>query len=98
MTRNDLIDALQKRLSLPRTSVVTMVDALLDEITRALDKGEAVKLTEFGTFQVKQRGPRTARDPRTGKPLALAASRAVAFKPSTALKAALNPPAKTPTT
>jgi DNA-binding protein HU-beta len=97
MTRNDLIDALQKRLSLPRPSVVHMVDAMLNEITRALDRGEAVKLTEFGTFQVKARAARTARDPRTGQPLALAASRAVAFKPASALKAALNPPAKPPT-
>ena len=66
------------------------VAALTDIISDALQKGESVSLLGFGTFEVRERSERTGRNPRTGEELKIKAARVPAFKPGSALKAAVN--------
>jgi len=63
-------------------------------VTESLTKGEKVQLIGFGTFDVKSRPARKARNPRTGEEIKIAASKAPAFKAGKALKDKVNTPAK----
>jgi DNA-binding protein HU-beta len=63
-------------------------------IGEGLAKGDKIQLIGFGTFAVKARPARTARNPRTGEEIKIAASKAPAFKAGKALKDKVNVPAK----
>jgi len=65
----------------------TAVDAVLDEITAALAAGERVTLTGFGTFEPAARGARSARNPRTGATIDVAATTVARFHPGATLRA-----------
>ena len=90
MNKNDLIDAVAERTGLAKSDAARAVEAVLGAITDTLAKGEAVALSGFGSFVTKVRSARTGRNPRTGEPVAIPASRAPAFKAGKALKDALN--------
>ena len=65
------------------------LDTLVDVITSALKKGEKVTWTGFGTFEVRSRAARMGRNPQTGAPLHIAASKTPAFKAGKSLKDAV---------
>ncbi|HEY8580454.1 MAG TPA: HU family DNA-binding protein, partial [Beijerinckiaceae bacterium] len=67
-----------------------IVETALEEICGALEKGEAVKLRAFGTFQVRSKRPRVGRNPKTGDEYPITARRVLTFKPSPRLVAAIN--------
>ena len=74
----------QVRLS--RTESAALVEMILNEITGRLEKGEAVKLSAFGTFVVRNKGPHVGRNSRTGIKAPIAARRVLVFKPSATFK------------
>ncbi len=90
MNKNDLIDAVAERTALAKSDAARAVEAVLSAITEALQKGEAVTVSGFGTFATKTRAARTGRNPRTGEAIAIPASRAPGFKAGKALKDAVN--------
>jgi DNA-binding protein HU-beta len=90
MNKNDLIDAVAERTGLAKSDAARAVEAVFGSITDALRRGDAVALAGFGGFVAKERAARTGRNPRTGEPVAIAASRAPAFKAGKGLKDALN--------
>ena len=63
-----------------------MVDAFLDAVKDALERGEGIEIRGFGTFKVRSRKPRTARNPTTGAPVEVPARAAPVFQPSTLLR------------
>jgi len=65
---------------LPRAQVEATLSATLTQVRGAVASGDKVQLPGFGTFEPRERGARTARNPSTGAPLQLAATRAVGFK------------------
>ncbi len=65
------------------------MDALIDVVTRALKKRDKVSLVGFGTFVVRERAARTGRNPKTGAPLKIKASKNPVFKAGKALKDAI---------
>lgn len=65
------------------------LDTLADVVTAALKKGEKVTWTGFGTFEVRSRAARMGRNPQTGAPLHIAASKTPAFKAGKSLKDAV---------
>ena len=89
MNKNDLIDAVAERTGLAKSHAARAVEAVLGTITEALQKGDTVVLSGFGSFAAKARAARTGRNPRTGEPVAIPASRAPAFKAGKGLKDAL---------
>lgn len=90
MNKTQLVDAVSEISDLSKTKTAAVLDALMDQITQALSKGEQVALVGFGTFSVKARAERTGRDPRTGKALQIPAAVVPAFKAGKALKDAVN--------
>ena len=70
--------------------VEAVVTAILDRVTEALADGDRVELRNFGTFVTRDREARTGRNPGLGKMVAVAAKRAVHFRPSKTMRARLN--------
>ena len=62
------------------------MELVLQEITDCLDRGETVKLSSFGSFVVRHKGPRTGRNPKTGVEVTIPPQRAIVFKPSGVLR------------
>ncbi len=73
-----------------RREASTFLDVTLEELCDALARGEAVKLSGFGTFSVRHKQPRVGRNPRTGAEAAITGRRVLTFKASAALVARVN--------
>jgi DNA-binding protein HU-beta len=90
MTKNELIAAVAGKADLTKVAAATAVDATFDAITAALKKGGEVKIMGFGNFKVVKRAAREGRDPRTGTPVKIKASRRPKFSAGKGLKEACN--------
>ncbi len=86
VTRASLTEAVRREVGLSREESERFVEAAIGELTGALAAGEKVKITNFGSFVVRVKGARMARNPKTGEPAPVAARRVVAFRPSRMLK------------
>ena len=89
MTKSELAEALFDRLGLNKREAKDMVDGFFDEIRQALQRGESVKLSGFGNFQLRDKPQRPGRNPKTGEEIAITARRVVTFHASQKLKAAV---------
>ncbi len=94
MNKSELVAALAAKAEISKKDAEKAVVAFVDSISESLIKGDKVQLIGFGTFEVKNRPARTARNPRTGEEIKIAASKAPAFKAGKALKDKINTPAK----
>jgi integration host factor subunit alpha len=90
VTKAELADALFERLGLNKREAKEMVDAFFDEIRLALERGESVKLSGFGNFQLRDKPQRPGRNPKTGEEIAITARRVVTFHASQKLKASVS--------
>ncbi len=90
MNKSDLIDAVTTTSDLDRKTAETAIDATVAAIISALVDEDKVTIPGFGAFEVRQRNARTGRNPQTGETIEIAASKAPAFKPASALKTAVN--------
>ena len=86
MTKADLARSIAKKHNLTQKEAVSVVDAVLETITDALAQGDKVELRGFGSFAVKNRPARTARNPKTGERVSVPPKVTPAFKASKALK------------
>ena len=86
ITREHLYEAVYKKVGLSRVEAATLVELVLKEITDCLERGEAVKLSSFGSFVVRKKRQRIGRNPKTGKEAPIPARRVMVFKPSPVLK------------
>jgi integration host factor subunit alpha len=86
VTRADLIEAVYRTVGLSRTESAKMVELVLKEITDRLARGETVKLSAFGSFMVRAKGPRIGRNPKSGVEVPIAPRRVMVFKPSDVLR------------
>ncbi|MCD6115109.1 HU family DNA-binding protein [bacterium] len=89
MSKQDLIEAVAKSTNLSKAAVGDCLNAFLNEITKALKKGEDVVLTGFGTFRVVKRKARTGRNPQTGATIKIPAAKVPRFKAGKSLKEAV---------
>ena len=80
MTKADLIARVADTAGMTKVDSAKAVDAVADVITKALKKGEKVTWTGFGTYEVRARAARTGRNPQTGAPLHIPATKTPAFK------------------
>ena len=90
MNKSELIDAIAEAAEMTKADAGRALDAVVSVVTKALKKGDSVTLVGFGTFEVRKRGARTGRNPRTGEEIKIKASRNPAFKAGKALKDAVN--------
>ena len=89
MTKSELIDAVAEKAGLSKTDASKALAATLESVTEALKTGDKVALIGFGTFSVSLRAARTGKNPQTGEPLAIPASKAAKFKVGKQLKDAV---------
>jgi len=89
MTKDNIIEAIVKKIGVSKTQAAECLNVLLDEITKSLSSGEEVVLTGFGKFKVAQRKEREGRNPKTGETIKIAAKKAPVFKPGSVLKDAV---------
>jgi len=90
VNKAELIDAVAEGADISKADATRAVDTVVDQVTKALQKGDQVTLIGFGTFAVKDRAARTGRNPRTGEPIEIKASKVPGFKAGKALKDAVN--------
>ncbi len=90
MNKNDLCLEVAKKTGMSKADVSKAVDATLDAITDALKKNDDVRLVGFGTYSVSERSATEGRNPRTGEPIKIPASKRARFKPGKGLNEALN--------
>lgn len=94
MNRAEMIDALSEQLNVTRKEASNAINAIFHPaegmIAKALKKGDKVAITGFGSFGVRKRAARKARNPLTGESIRVAASKAPGFKAGQSLKATVN--------
>lgn len=90
MTKQDLIDAVAEACSISKDNAKTAVDTLLGQIKASMQKGEDVRLPDFGTFKVAKRKAREGRNPATGAVIKIPAKTVPKFTPAKGLNDALN--------
>lgn len=89
MTKADLIESVAAESEMSKRQAGEVVDLILDEIKTALQKGDRVALTPFGSFVVRQRKAREGRNPKTGAKIKIAARKVPAFVAGKSLKEAI---------
>ena len=90
MTKTDLIAQVAEQTKLTKKDSAAAIDAIFTAITSALAQGNGLSLTGFGSFAVAERAAKEGRNPKTGEKMAIAASKAVKFKPGKALRDSIN--------
>jgi integration host factor subunit alpha len=90
VTRANLSEAVYQEVGLSRSESAELVDSVLHEISDALVRGEAIKLSSFGSFVVRQKGERVGRNPKTGEEAPILPRRVLVFRASHALKSRIN--------
>jgi integration host factor subunit alpha len=86
-TKAELAEMLFERVGLNKREAKDMVETFFDEIRDALERGESVKLSGFGNFQLRDKPQRPGRNPKTGEEIPISARRVVTFHASQKLKA-----------
>jgi DNA-binding protein HU-beta len=86
VNKSQLIEGAADKADLSKSDVAATLDALLETIQEAVERGDKVLLTGFGTFERRERAARTGRNPQTGAEIKVPASKAPAFKPGKAFK------------
>ena len=86
MNKTELVAAVAAKTDFTKKDAEKVVSALLETVTERLAAGERVQLVGFGTFEVREREARMAKNPRTGETVSVAASRTPAFKAGQALR------------
>lgn len=90
VTRADLSEAVYQTVGLSRTESAELVERVLGLISDALVAGRNVKLSSFGSFQVRSKNQRIGRNPKTGEEVPILPRRVLVFKPSNVLKTKIN--------
>src|SRR5881397_4061048 len=98
MTKADLVEEVSARTGISKNHTALIVDGLLDAVCRGLSEGRHLEIRGFGTFKVRERRARRARNPRSGTEVMVPAKLVPVFKPSKELKAQVTTGVETPET
>lgn len=90
VTRAQLSEAVYQEVGLSRNESGDLVEAVLQEISDALVRGETVKLSSFGSFSVRSKGERVGRNPKTGDEVPILPRKVLVFRASHVLKGMIN--------
>ncbi|HLF31899.1 MAG TPA: integration host factor subunit alpha [Xanthomonadales bacterium] len=87
LTKSEIGDQLFEEVGLNKREAKEFVDAFFEAIREALERGENVKLSGFGNFQLRKKNQRPGRNPKTGEEIPISARRVVTFRPGQKLRA-----------
>ncbi|WP_164115442.1 integration host factor subunit alpha [Sphingorhabdus sp. Alg239-R122] len=86
LTRADLADTVNQQVGLSRADSAQMVESILGHMTDAMENGENVKISGFGTFLLRDKGERIGRNPKTGVEVPITPRRVLTFRASQMMK------------
>lgn len=91
LTKADFVESVYTQIGgLSRRDAAEIIDMLFEAVKETLARGEAVKISGFGNFVVREKKARVGRNPQTGRDIEISARRVLTFKPSQVLKDQLN--------
>src|SRR5689334_16620296 len=90
MTKADLVEAIHTKVGFSKKESADIVELVFDTIKETLERGEKIKISGFGNFEVRDKRSRVGRNPQTGDVIEISARRVLTFKPSQVLKSVLN--------
>jgi len=90
ITRAHIAERIYAQVGLSRNESADLLEGVLERVSLALESGDSVKISGFGTFSVRQKGRRIGRNPKTGVEVPILPRRVLVFRPSQVLKAQIN--------
>jgi integration host factor subunit alpha len=90
MTRADIVEKVRKESGFSKKESEELVESFFELIKSILASGENLKVSGFGSFEVRQKAERQGRNPQTGDAIVISSRRILTFKPSPVLKASMN--------
>ena len=90
VTRAHLTETIYTQVGFSRNESADLLEVVLARMSAALEAGESVKISGFGTFSVRQKGRRIGRNPKTGVEVPILPRRVLVFRPSQVLRAHVN--------
>ncbi len=91
MTKADMVELVYDRIGVSKREAARIVETIFDLIKETLERGENVKISGFGSFNIQHKKPRRGRNPQTGEEITISARRVLSFKASNVLREHLNP-------
>jgi integration host factor subunit alpha len=89
MTKADLVDRIFEKIGLSKKEAQEIIEILFDTMRQTFVEGESVKISGFGTFNVRQKMARRGRNPKTGDDLRISPRRVITFRASNQVKSAI---------
>lgn len=89
MTKADIIENVHRLIGFSKKDSAEIVEKVFENIKQSLEKGESVKISGFGKFDVRSKHKRRGRNPQTGEQIEISARRVLSFRPSQILRGAL---------
>jgi len=90
VTRAQLGEAVYQEVGLSRNESAELLETVLNHMSDALERGDTVKISSFGSFSVRQKGQRIGRNPKTGEEVPILPRKVLVFRPSQVLKNRIN--------
>ena len=90
MTKADIVEKVYERVGFSKKESNKIVELILETIKENLERGEKVKISGFGNFEIRRKKPRIGRNPQTGEEIEISARHVLTFKPSQVLKKMMN--------
>ena len=90
MEKLNLVEQVAQELNLTKKEANSVIQTIFAAIEEGLVQGETIRVSSFGSFQVKTRGERKGVNPKTGEEIVIPETKAVTFKPAVALKTFVN--------
>lgn len=90
ITRINIAEAIYQEMGLSRKDSGEVLDLMIEEIKSELINGREVKISSFGTFNLRRKNERTGRNPKTGKEAQITPRTVISFRPSQILRKAVN--------
>ena len=89
LTKANIVNLLKEQIGLPKKDCLKIVNAYFEEISKALEKGEEIKIPKLGNFVVKHKKSRPGRNPKTGETYKISDRNVISFKASKKLRESL---------
>lgn len=90
MTKADIVETVFEKVGYSKKDVAAVIEEVFETIKITLEKGEKVKISGFGNFNIRQKRARRGRNPQTGSEITIDERRVMTFKASQLLKKAIN--------
>ncbi len=89
LTKAEIVESVHRKIGFSKKDSNEIVEKIFEILKRTLEKGESVKLSGFGKFEVRSKRSRRGRNPQTGQEMEITARRVLSFRPSQILRSVL---------